>query len=394
MNSIVLGVRPGRLVITIAAAALLAACSKPAPPAEPIRAVKVQTVGLQDTRSTLEYAGEVKARVESRLGFRVGGKIIERPVEAGQRVKAGQLLAQLDPQDLKLGADAARAQLAAAQTNRDLEAADFKRFSALKAQNFISGAELERRDTVLKAAQAQLDQAHAQLSAQGNQAGYAALRAEVAGVVTAVLAERGQVVAAGTPVLQVAQDGPRDVVFAVPEDKVAAIKPGSAVQVRQWSGPGEFKGVVREVAASADPATRTFTVKVALSSPNDLPLGSTVSVLPDALQHVGVPVFKLPTSALRQEGQATAVWLLDVPSMTVKSQVVQIATADGNEVVVASGLQPGMQVVVAGVHVLAPGQKVSIYKENKPLALDNKGQTAPGNIAIKTPVAAASAASK
>lgn len=394
MNSIVVYLRSSRLAVTIAAAVWLVACSKPAPQDEPIRAVKLITVGVQATQSTLEYAGEVKARVESRLAFRVGGKLVDRPVEAGQRVKAGQLLAQLDPQDLKLAADAARAQLAAARTNRDLAAADFKRYKELKDQNFISGAELERRDAVLKAAQAQLDQAQAQLAAQGNQASYAALHADVPGVVTAVLAERGQVVAAGSPVLQIAQDGARDVVFAVPEDKVAAIKLGSEVQVRVWSVPGTLKGLVREVAASADPITRTFAVKVALLAKDDLALGSTVSVLPGGLQRVGVPVIKLPTSALRQEGQATAVWVLDAASMTVKSQIVQIATADGNDVVVAGGLQPGMQVVVAGVHVLAPGQKVTIYKENIPLALTSKAQTAPGNVAVNAPVAAASATVK
>ena len=394
MNSSIVCVRPALSALTIAVVFYLAACSKPAVPEEPIRAVKLQTVGVQAAQATLEYAGEVKARTESRLGFRVGGKLIERPVEVGQHVKAGQLLAQLDPQDLKLAFDAARAQAAAARTTRDLAAADFKRYQSLKEQNFISGAELERRESVLKAAQAQLDQAQAQLSAQGNQATYAALRADVSGVVTAVLAERGQVVTAGAPALQIAQDGARDVVFSVPEDKVAAVKRGSDVQVRLWSTPGTLKGVVREVAASADPVTRTFAVKVALQAKDDLALGSTVTVLPASMQHTGMPVIKLPTSALRQEGQATAVWLLDPGSMTVKSQVVQIATADGNDVVVAGGLQPGMQVVVAGVHVLAPGQKVSIFKENRPPALTSKAQTAPGNVATQTPAVVSSAAAK
>ncbi len=343
-------------------AAALVACSRPAPPEEPIRAVKVITVGLHAPASALEYAGEVRARVESRLGFRVGGKLLDRSVEPGQSVKAGQLLARLDPQDLKLAADAARAQLAAARSNHALAAADLKRYQALKDQNFISGAELERRDAVVQAARAQLDQARAQLSVQENQATYASLHADVPGVVTAVLAERGQMVAAGMPVVQIAQDGARDVVFSVPEDKLAAIGIGTEVQVRRWSAPGNFKARVREVAASADPATRTFTVKALVQTPQDLALGSTVSVLPMALQSSGVPVIKLPTSALRQEGQATAVWVLDSDSMTVQSQTVEVMTADGNEVVVAGGLQPGTQVVMTGVHVLSPGQKVTIYK--------------------------------
>ena len=376
-----------------AATLLLSACSKPAPPEEPIRAVKVLTVGVGSMNSGAEFAGEVRARVESRLGFRVSGKIVRRQAELGQRVKAGDVLAQLDPQDYQLAAQAARAQVVAAQTNRDLAAADFKRYKELRDQNFISGAELERRDAALKAAQAQFDQARAQGSAQGNQAAYTTLVADVSGVVTAIEAEPGQVVAAGTPVVRIAKDGPRDVVFAVPEDKVALIKVGSDADVRAWAANVSLKGQVREVAASADPVTRTFAVKVALPTQDALALGTTVSVLPHALDRSSVQVIKLPTSALRQDGKTSAVWLLDTTSMTVKLQPIQIATADGNEVVVAGGLQPGMQVVSAGVHVLSPGQKVKLYKEKLPPAPANAKQSAIEYIAYpaSTPVAAASA---
>lgn len=377
--------------VPLAAALLLAACSKTAPVAEPVRAVKLITVGLESMQSAPEFAGEVRAQVESRLGFRVAGKIIRRQVEVGQHVKAGQVLAQLDPQDYKLAADAAHAQLSAATANRDLAAADFKRYKELKAQNFISGAELERRDATLKAAQAQWSQAQSQLSGQGNQLAYATLVADVSGVVTAVEAEPGQVVAAGSPVVRLAQDGPRDAVFSVPEDKVAAIKVGSRVAVRVWASPVSFDGLVRELAASADPVTRTFLVKVALPAQAAPALGSTVAVQPQALSRSGVPVIKLPTTALRQDGNATAVWVLDVASMTVKGVPVQVATADGNEVVVLGGLQPGMQVVVAGVHVLQAGQKVTIYKPNQPLPHVLRAQAAINNVASSTPAASASA---
>lgn len=369
------------LSLTIALGVLLSACSKTPVPEEPVRAVKVMTVGTQPLVAGLEYAAEVRAHVESRLGFRVGGKLISRAVEPGQRVKAGQILARLDPQDLKLAADAARSQVAAARTNRDLAAADFKRYQALKDQNFISAAELERRDTTLKAAQAQLDATQSQFSAQGNQADYATLVADVSGVVTAVLAEVGQVVTAGTPVVQLAQDGARDVVFAVPEDIVGSIQVGSSVLVRGWVATTSQTAKVREVAASADPVTRTFTVKAALPTHSDLALGSTVSVQPAGLQRSSQQAIKLPTTALRQEGQATVVWLLDTRTMTVKLQPIQIATADGNEVVVASGLTPGMLVVTAGVHVLTPGQKVTIYKPNSHQALTSQAQTAINGIA-------------
>jgi len=354
--------------LVLLACLILQACTKPVPAEEPVRAVKVVTVGLDAMQSGVEYAGEVRSRVESRLGFRVSGKLLRRNVELGQHVKAGELLAQLDPQDFKLAADGARAQLAAAATNRDLALADYKRYKDLREQNFISAAELERRDTALKAAQAQVDQAQAQLAGLGNQTGYANLVADVAGVVTSVDAEPGQVLAAGTPVLRIAQDGGRDVVFAVPEDKVGKLKVGSQVQVQAWAEQKSATATVREVAASADPVTRTFTVKVGLGGPETWPLGSTVTVLPKALDRSGPPVIKLPTSALVHDGEKAAVWVLEKATMTVRLQPIAIATADGNAVVVAQGLEPGMQVVSVGVHVLNPGQKVTIYQPKQAAA--------------------------
>ena len=373
--------RPLALTLAVAASLTLAACSKTEVAQEPVRAVKVMAVGVETFQSGHEFAGEVRARVESRLGFRVAGKIVKRQAELGQRVKAGQVLAQLDPRDYQLATDAARAQVAAASTNRDLAAADFKRYAALKDQNFISGAELERRDTTLKAAQAQLDQAKAQLSSQGNQTAYTTLVADVSGVITAIEAEPGQVVTAGSPVVRIAQDGPRDVVFSVPEDKVAAIKPGSDVAVRAWTDNTSLAGKVREVAASADPVTRTFPVKVSLEATATPALGATVYVSPKALSLAGTPVIKLPTSALRKEGQGTAVWVLDKATMTVKSQPIQIATADGNDAVVSSGLLPGMLVVSAGVHVLSPGQKVTIYQDKTAQSTAVAVQEAARNVA-------------
>ena len=369
---------------------LLAACSRPAPPEEPVRAVKVVTVGASAFSPSHEYAGEVRAQVESRLGFRIGGKLVKRQAELGQQVRAGQVLAQLDPQDYRLAAEAGRAQVNAAATNRNLAAADFKRYQLLKDQNFISGAELERREATLKAAQAQLEQAQSQSAVQGNQTGYAVLTADVSGVVTAVEAEPGQVVAAGAPVVRIAADGVRDVVFSVPEDKVAGIKVGAPVRIRVWAQGAELTGKVREVAASSDPVTRTYPVKVSIDGKAP-PLGATVYAILGAGGATGTPVIKLPTSALRQEGQATTVWVLDKASMTVRSQVIQVATADGNEVVVGAGLAPGMLVVSAGVHVLSPGQKVSIYESKLPSAQAGRAQAAPDSIA--KPAVAAPAAS-
>jgi membrane fusion protein, multidrug efflux system len=349
------------------AAVLLTACSKPPPPPEPVRAVKVLTVGEAGLVAGIEYAGEVRARVESRLGFRVGGKLIKRQAEVGQRVRAGQVLAQLDPQDFKLASDGARAAVAAATTNRDLAAADFKRFQSLKEQNFISGAELERRETALKAAQAQLDQAQSQLANSGNQVRYANLVADMNGVITAIEAEPGQVVSQGASVVRIAQDGPRDVVFSVPEDKLTSLSVGQAVKVKRWSSDAsnseEGQGKLREIAASADPLTRTYQAKLTLDATSNWPLGATVYVLAPGLAQ-GVQAIKLPTSSLMQSAQGqTQVWLLDTTSMTVKPTSVQVVTADGNEAVIGSGIKAGDVIVATGAHVLAPGQKVSIYAE-------------------------------
>lgn len=358
------------------AAYTLPACSPASPPQEPVRAVKVMTVQVSSLTAMQEFSGEVRPRIESRLGFRVAGKLVRREVELGQRVSAGQVLARLDPQDYRLAADAAQAQLGVAVTNRDLAAADYRRFKELREQNFISGAELERRDAALKSAQAQVDQAQAQLAAQRNQGSYATLVADAAGVVTAVEAEPGQVVSAGQPVVRVAQDGPRDAVFSVPEDKLAIMRQGSAVDVRVWPGQTQLVGRVREVSASTDPVTRTYQVKVSLEARQAPPLGATVTVLPRLRSEQRVAAIKLPTSALRQDGQSTAVWVLDPKTMTVASQSVQIATADGNEAVVAGGLQEGQWVVSAGVHVLSPGQKVTIYREKTNSTLTSTPQTA------------------
>ncbi len=350
------------VVSTWAAVVVLSACSRPEAVQEPVRAVKVMTVGQSGFDMGGEFAGEVRARVESRLGFRVAGKISQRQAEMGQRVAAGALLAQLDAADYQLAAQAAQAQLSGARTQRDLAQTEYKRYEGLRAQNFISSAELERREATLKAAQFTLDQALAQAQNQGNQTQYTQLRADAPGVITAVEAEAGQVVAAGTPVFRLAHDGPRDAVFAVSESMVMKLQNGQRMQAVVGQGGPTLQGRVREIAGSADPVTRTFTVKLALDEGQKVPLGATVNVLAQGLKGSQAAVIKVPTSALRQEGKTTAVWVLDETKMTVASQHVQVDTADGNEVVITAGLQPGQRIVTAGVHVLTPGQKVSLYK--------------------------------
>jgi RND family efflux transporter MFP subunit len=191
------------------------------------------------------------------------------------------------------------------------------------------------------------------------------LLADGAGVVTSVEASAGQVVAAGQPVVRLALDGPRDVVFAVPEDKLPVVKPGVTVDVRLWQDGKMLEAKVRDVSASADAVTRVFVVKATLPKDVTPVLGTTVTVSLRAAQTGAKPRIKLPTSALRTEAGATSVWVLDAATMTVKAQPIQVTTADGNDAVVDSGLQNGDQVVISGVHVLTAGQKVSIYGATK-----------------------------
>lgn len=358
------------IVAALAGAALLAACTKAPPPAEPVRAVRVQTVGADSVAATQEFAAEIRARTESRLSFRVGGKLVRRHVDLGEAVRAGQPLARLDAQDLRLGQDAARAALAAAQVGFDQADADFKRFRELREQGFISSAELERRETALKSARAQLEQARAQAGVQGNQAGYATLLADAAGVVTGIDAEPGMVVAAGAPVLRLAHDGPRDAVFAVPEDQLtrlraAAAQPG-ALTVRLWGADAPpLAATLREVAAAADPVTRTFLVKADVGR-TEARLGQTATVVLKARN--GSAAIKLPLAAVFEQQGRSTVWLLDRASMTVRAQPVEVGAAEGNHVVVARGLEPGAVVVTAGVHVLSPGQRVKLYEDAGALA--------------------------
>lgn len=340
----------------------LAACSKSVPAPEPVRAVKVMQVQAGAIAASQEYAAEVRARTESRLGFQVAGKLLARSVTVGDTVRQGQVLAQLDSQDYALAAQAAQAQAVAARTQRDLAKADWERFSALKEQGFISGVELDRRRASMQAAQAQWEQAQAQATAQANQRGYTSLVADAAGVVTAVYAEPGQVVAAGAPVVQLAHAGPRDAVFALPEQMQPQVRQGQAAQVRGWVSGQQWQGVVREVAASADPVTRTYTGKVAIAGQLQPALGATVYVQLQAGEAASAQEVVLPSTAVQSNNGQPVVWVLDGASSTVHARSVEVAGVQGNDVRIASGIQAGMQVVIAGTHLLNEGQVVTVYQ--------------------------------
>jgi len=371
------GLSSSRALAALSLLSLLVACSKPVEKTEDVRPVRVVTAVSTTSDAAFELSGEVRPRIESRLGFRVGGKIVQRKVELGTVVKRGQLLMQLDPQDLLLAQTQAKAALAAAESNRDLAQADLKRYQELRAKNFVAAAVLDSKEVAYKAAQASFEQALAGFKNQSNQAGYAALVSDVDGVVTGIDAEIGQVVAAGTPVVRVAQSGEMDVVVGIPENKINSIRQMTEIKVGLWADPAlTLPAKLRELSPVADPATRTYLAKVSLpAEAKDVRLGMTANVsfvAPNPAQ-----VFKLPTTALFQDKGQTSVWI--VSGGTVKLVPVKLAGAEGEGVLIAGGISSGQMVVTAGVNLLKPGQKVSILGAESP--------------AIKPPVTPAAASS-
>ena len=335
----------------------LAGCSKKVEQSEDIRPVRTLTLAPGSTEASMELSGEVVPRYESRLGFRVGGKIIVRKVEVGSVVKRGQVLMQLDATDPQLSQAQAKAAVSGADSQLALAKADLERYRELRAKNFVSQAVLDAKEASYKAAQSAHDQASAGLKVQANQSSYTTLVADAEGVVTALDAEVGQVVAPGSPVVRLARTGAIEVKVSIPEDRVEAIRQAKSVTVRTWAQrDNAVPGVVREIAPATDPATRTFSARVALSKATaDIRLGMTATV---SFSAPLPPSIRVPLTALLNDQGKTSVWVVEKGK--VKLVPIEVAGPQGNEILVGSGLDAGQEVVIAGVHLLREGQKVSI----------------------------------
>lgn len=356
---------------------LLSACSKPVEKTEDVRPVRAIKISETSTELALEFPGEVRPKIESRLGFRVNGKIIARLVDVGNVVKRGQVLMRLDPQDLALAQAQAKAGMNAAEGNRDLAKAELKRYQELREKNFVAASVLDARETTYKAAQASYEQAVAAYKNQVNQSQYTSLIADADGVVTSVDAEVGQVVAAGTPVVRVAQTKDVDVVVGIPEDKVNTIRQMNEIKVRLWANPTVLiDASLRELSPIADSVTRTFTAKLALpASTKDLKLGMTATAS-FSLKNSPTAI-KLPLTALYQEKNVTSVWVVE--SGMVRLVPVTLAGSTEQTVLVASGLKAGQMVVTAGVNLLKPNQKVLLLGEEATPATANANTNAGTN---------------
>jgi membrane fusion protein, multidrug efflux system len=337
----------------------MAGCRKSAAPVDEARPVHTVQVTLAPDDQESSYTGDVRARWESALGFRVPGKIVSRLVDVGAPAKKGELLAKLDPEDQRLGAEAARQQLMAARSDYEQAKADLARYKDLFSKGFISAAEYDRRKWTYDTAAARLEQSTAQLELNRNQTAYTQLHADMDGVVTAVTAEVGQVVTPGQPVVKVARLEQKEVAVSVPENRLNELKVANDVDVTLWATPGKtYQGRIREISPSADNVTRTYTVKVTVLDPDAaVQLGMTANVF---LKRNGVhiQVARLPLTALFQSGNQPAVWVIDPKTHQVALKAVQIGRYTQDYVTIVSGLNEGDLVVRAGVHKLNPGETV------------------------------------
>ncbi len=342
---------------------LLAACGAKEPPPAPPRPVLVQPATPAGAAPAV-YSGEVRARHEADLSFRVGGKIASRLVDAGAEIRPGQPLARLDPADLQLAVQAARAQVAAAESELTTARADRERYAGLLARKFVSQAAFDAKDNAFRNAQARLQQVSAQAETSGNQAGYGTLVADQAGVVTAVLADAGQVVAAGQPVLRFARPEEKEVAIAVPEGRVAELRAAKALAVGLWSLPQlQLKGELRELSPAADPATRTYAARIRIvSPPPEVRLGMTAQVSVGGATADAPLVVPLP--AVADLGQGSFVWV--VKDGKTERRPVQVAAFREDGAVIAGGLQAGELVVIAGALKLVPDQAVTAQPATPP----------------------------
>lgn len=349
--------------------ALLAACgrSEPAPaPAVPVLVVHPQGGG--DTIAA--YPGEVRARQEAALSFRVGGNLLRREVDAGQRVRKGQLLAELDVADYALQARAAQAQYAAAEADLVRARDEHKRYAALAGQQLVSRSALDAQTAALKAAQGQADAARSNLDVARNQAGYAQLRAPADGVIASRQAEAGQVVAAGQTIYTLAADGAREVAIALPESGIRDFAVGQAVEVELWNNPGRrWPGTIREIAPAADAQARTYATRVSLAAEalDAVELGQSARVY---VARGKGGALSVPLAAVQpgKTPQQAGVWVVDPAKGTLQLREVTLGAYGAQSVPVLSGLKPEDWVVAAGGHLLREGQPVTaVDRANKPI---------------------------
>src|SRR5574343_593759 len=342
-------------LLLLGTSALLGACRSGEAPPPPPPVVLVQPAAPAALDGSV-YTGEIRARHEVDLAFRVGGKIAARLVDAGTEIKPGQPLARLDPTDLQLAANSARAQLAAAESDLTTARAERERYAGLLAKKFVSQAAFDAKDNALNSALARQEQARAQNQITGNQAAYGTLVSEYPAVVTAVLADAGQVVGAGQAVLRIARPEEKEVAIAVPENRLAELRQARNIMISLWADPRmSVRGELRELAPAADPATRTYAARIRLlNPPPELRLGMTARV---AIEGQANNELLVPLNAVIDLGQGPLVRV--VKDGKVASRPIRIAQFREDGAAISEGLQAGELVIVSGANKLVDGQNVT-----------------------------------
>jgi len=347
-------------LVLLAVATVLASCKPDTKVEAPeIRPVRTVTAAKGKAGETVVLTGHVQAEDEPAFAFRIAGRMIERPVNVGDRVEAGQVLAKLDPENELNELRSAESTLAAAQGQLTYARGDFDRQRQLLANGHTPRARFDQSQNALQSAQSQVDNAEAQLRIARDRVSWTTLEADAPGTVTARGAEPGEVVQAGQMIVRLARQGGRDAVFDVPAQLLRSAPSESEITVRLTDDPSvTATGRVREIAPQADPVTRTFEVKVGLSDPPQaMRLGATVT---GSVKLESEPVISIPASALTELNRQPAVWIVDPKNLTVSMRNVELLRHDPGTVVIAQGLDTGDIVVTAGIQALHPGQKVRL----------------------------------
>lgn len=353
---------PFRLAGLVALTLLLSACKQPDNSVEEIRPVRVTTAGSLGSTPSDSFAGQIRARTETDLAFRIGGKMVAKLANSGEHVKKGQVLARLDPSDTSLDISAKQAQLAAAESDLAQQQLNLQRYQQLLAKQFISQAQVDSQQNGVNAARAKRDEARAQLAASRNQGSYTQLIADADGIVSQMLAEPGQVVAAGQPVARLAHDGEREAAIQVPENALQQVRQQKQFAVTLWAGKQQFEGSLRELAGDADPATRTYAARISLPHASTLALGQTVTVTLSGSTSSQTQSLRLPLTALLDEQGKHYVWVVDDKSLRVSRRPVTVQSIDSQSVTLQGGVRPGEKVVSAGVHLLHDNQRVTLLQ--------------------------------
>ncbi|MCF7964776.1 MAG: efflux RND transporter periplasmic adaptor subunit [Methylobacter tundripaludum] len=337
------------------------------------RPVKVFRVGQPASADAKHFAGEVRARIETPLSFRVAGKLLERKIDVGDRVRKGQLLAILDGNDYRLAAQSLKAQLASAQADSNFLRDDLARYHELLTQQVISPPEFERHETAYTTARERTAALEAQLAQALNQLTYTELHADRDGVVTALEVEAGQVLAAGQTVVKLAQLDEKEIHFDVPEHRLPEIQRQQAVSVSLWADDERrLKARIREIASAADPASRTYRVKATLLEGLDaaqLGMTATVHINANTASRIAIPLSAVYTP--QNQPDHSKVWLVDEQAATVKSMPVRLGETLAGERIAIEGLAAGQLLVCAGVQRLAEGQAVRL--PDQPGLPNNRG---------------------